>query len=540
MPYIPQEKGFHLYHPFAKKKRNWRKTNCSDHSEISVLQDVADNSILTSDLKRNLSIFEKLISPSKDIVIRDLSIGKDRPKQAAILFVNNMVNQEIINRDIIRPLITSTVPAAVLDNPDFISTSLLPVANVEKKQDLNSLLHSCYSGNTILLIDGMENALVIDTQGLKQRAVEDSKIEPLVRGPREAFTESLGTNITLVRRRIKNPKLTLEMLQLGQQSKTDLCILYVKGIINPNLVQEIRRRLARINTDAILESGYIEQFIEDEPYSIFPTIGNSERPDTITAKMLEGRAAILVDGTPIALTMPMTFFEGFQSPEDYYSRPYLTSLIRLLRFSSFCISVYTPALYTALTTFHQEMIPTPLLLKIAATREGIPFPVALEMLLMGAIFEILREAGVRLPRPVGQTISIVGALVLGEAAASAGLISPLTIILTALTAVTGFMVPTHTDSTIILRVIFLLLASVLGGLGITLGLLFLIPYLNSLRSFGTPYMYPLATFSLNGFKDFLIRAPIWAQSLRPSAIVRKNRLRQGAQLKPTPPSKRKE
>ena len=236
-------------------------------------------------------------------------------------------------------------------------------------------------------------------------------------------------------------------MKIGRRTKTDVCILYLKDVANPRLIEEIRRRLNRIDIDSIMESGYIEQFIEDAPYSIFYTIANSEKPDVVAAKLLEGRAAILVDGTPFVLTVPMVLIESFQSAEDCYSRPYFASLIRMMRFLAFGIGTLAPAVYVALTTFHQELIPTPLLFTLASSREGIPFPAVLEALVMLVAFEILREAGVRLPRPVGSAISIVGALVIGEAAVSAGLIGAPMVIVVSLTAVSSFVVPAQTDST---------------------------------------------------------------------------------------------
>jgi len=259
--------------------------------------------------------------------------------------------------------------------------------------------------------------------------VEEPDTEAVVRGPREGFTENLKTNTALLRRKIKNPNLRFELIKLGNQTNTNVCITYIKGICNEKFVTEARKRLKHIKTDSILESGYIEAFIEDAPYSPFATVANSEKPDVTAAKILEGRLAVLVDGTPIALTVPYLFMEGFQSSEDYYSRPYYVTLVRWIRFLAFFITVYLPSLYVAATTFHQELIPTPLLVTMIAAKEGTPFPAFVEALLMGLIFEILREAGVRMPRPIGQAVSIVGALVIGEASVSAGLIgAPMVII----------------------------------------------------------------------------------------------------------------
>jgi spore germination protein KA len=290
-----------------------------------------------------------------------------------------------------------------------------------------------------------------------------------------------------------------------------------------------------------LESGYIEQFIEDAPYSIFSTVSNSEKPDKVAAKILEGCAAILVDGTPFALVAPMLFLSGFQSSEDYYSRPFFTSFIRTIRFLSFIISILAPATYVALTVFHQELIPTQLLISIAAGREKVPFPAVLEAFLMLIIFDILREAGLRLPRPIGQTVSIVGAIVLGQAAVEAGLISPIMVIVVATTAIASFVVPPQADAGTILRYLYLILAGVGGGFGIIMGLLITLLHLSSLRSFGTPYLWPIAPVNFSSLKDVFIRMPLWKLLTRPKAIIWSDdaSYRQSPDLRPSPEQKKR-
>ncbi|HEX3030424.1 MAG TPA: spore germination protein, partial [Clostridia bacterium] len=290
-------------------------------------------------------------------------------------------------------------------------------------------------------------------------------------------------------------------------------------------ISEIKIRLNRIHTDAVLESGYIEAFIEDAPFSIFSTVGNSEKPDTAAAKILEGRAAILVDGTPFVLTVPMLFIESFQSSEDYYSRPFYSSLVRAIRYLGYFITIIAPAAYVALTTFHQELIPTLLLFTVAAGHEGIPFTSVIEALIMIVIFEILREAGVRLPKPIGSAVSIVGALVIGESAVSAGLIGPIMVIVVALTAISSFVIPAQTDSASILRYFLLILAGLIGGFGIIMGVLLVFIHLASLRSFGTPYLSPIAPFVPTDMKDSFIRMSLRKMVTRPS-LIGSNRYRQ--------------
>jgi spore germination protein KA len=321
-----------------------------------------------------------------------------------------------------------------------VKDKMLYIGEVEETDRISELVDGYLSGDAVLLMDRYSKALVVGCKGWEKRQIEKPQNESVVRGPLESFTEDFITNTSMLRRIIQHPDLVIESMRIGRKTRTKVGITYVKGIVDQALVSEVKKRLNAINTDAILDSGYIEQFIEDSPFSLFPTIGHTEKPDVLAAKILEGRVGILVNGSPFALTAPMLFIEHFQSAEDYYGRPYDTSIIRLFRYLSTAFSILLPSLYVALTTFHQELIPTPLLFTMASAREGTPFPAVLEAGIMVVLFEILREAGVRLPNPVGQAISIVGALIIGESAVSAGLIGAPMVIVIALTAVSGFVV----------------------------------------------------------------------------------------------------
>ena len=498
---------------------------------------------LSTSLKSNLELLRQILGTSSDLIFREFLISNSR--EAALVFIDGMVDEETLNESILQPLMfdsrqVASRQAVAHADIEFFHKTLLAVGEVKNSSGLADLVQGCLSGKTILLVDDSSHALIINTQGWQTRMISEPMTEAVVRGPREGFTENLRTNITMLRRKIKSPALTLESLVLGEESRTDLCVAYIKGVANPGLVREIKDRLQRIDTDAILESGYIEQFIEDNPFSPFSTIGNSEKPDVIAAKILEGRAAIFVDGTPFVLTAPLLFIEGFQSAEDYYSRPFYASIIRLLRFVAFIIGVLAPALYVALSSFHQELIPTALLLTMASAREGVPFPAVLEALIMGVIFEILREAGVRLPRPVGQAISIVGALVIGQSAVSAGLIGAPMVIVVSLTAIASFVIPAHIDIQSILRLLALLFASVLGIFGIAVVILLTLIHLSALRSFGVPYLSPLTPLSPGDLKDTFIRAPLWAMDRRPRTIGWISPRRQQLGLRPRKPAQVRE
>lgn len=528
---------------YIYKKMRFRKLRDYDTQEENMSEEKSQLKF-SKDLENNLNALKAIICSSSDIVIRKFTFSNKKRIEAALIFIDGLIDQTMVNESIMKPLMfninyTYSESDTEINNIEYIKSSLISVGDIGKTSYINNAVANFLSGDTILLIDGSKEALVISLRGWKTRSIEEPKTESVVRGPREGFSETLRINTALLRRKIKNTNFVFESVELGFRTKTEVCIAYINGLANPKLIEEIKLRLKRIKTDAILESGYIEQFIEDAPFSIFSTIGNSEKPDKVAAKLLEGRAAILVDGTPTVLTVPMVFIESFQSAEDYYSRPFFASVIRLIRFMSYSINILAPALYVALTTFHQELIPTPLLLTMMATHEGIPFPAVIEAALMITAFEILREAGVRLPRPIGQAVSIVGALVIGESAVSAGLVGEPMVIVVALTAVSSFVVPAQTDSGAIIRFILLILAGFMGGYGIAMGLFAIFIHMASLRSFGTPYLSPLAPLNANGIKDSFIRMPLWAMIKRPKDIAWHDSNRQKNGLKPSPPQESK-
>ncbi len=479
---------------------------------------------ISPELEKNLEVIKGILCDSSDVTIHEFNFGHDRRFSGALIYINSITDKQEIHRNILQPLMYDALMLQNNGNMDFtqidtVRKNLIPMTDNEKVSLISDLLDKLLTGEAILLINGSNEALAVKTGKRESRSIEEPGTEAVVRGPREGFVENVNVNIALMRKKIKDADLCVEKFIIGDKSKTDVYIMYIKSVANPKLIEEIRRRLKRIKIKAILESGYIEQFIEDSPYSVFPTISNSEKPDKVAAKILEGRAAIFVDGTPFVLVMPMVFIESFQSVEDYYARPFLASVIRIIRFLSYIISTLGPAIYVALTVFHQELIPTQLLISITEGRERVPFPAILEAFLMLFAFDILREAGVRLPKPVGQTVGIVGALVLGEASVEAGLISPIMVIVVSSTAIASFAVPAQTDSGTILRYIYLALAGIAGGFGVIIGLLVTLLHLASLRSFGTPYLWPIVPLNIPGLKDVFIRMPLWTMSRPPRAIV---------------------
>lgn len=503
----------------------------SPNGNLQSFANAEKNQPISSNLKKNLERLRSLLGSSSDVVIREFSFAYNQDIHGAIIFIDGLVDSVTINDHIMKPLMydlgmVSNKGKTDISDISVIRRKLISIGDVQQVSLLADLINKLMAGNTILLVDDLDEALVISTRKWAKRGIEEPQTESVVRGPREGFTETLRVNTSLLRRKIKNPNLRFESLTLGEQTRTDVCIAYINGIVKPELLDEIRSRLKRISIDGIFESGYIEEFIEDAPRSIFATIGNTEKPDVAAAKLLEGRAAILVDGTPFILTVPLLFIESFQSAEDYYSRPFYSSLIRLIRFCAYVATILAPAIYVALSTFHQELIPTKLLFTMAAGREGVPFPAVLEALIMIVVFETLREAGVRLPRPVGSAVSIVGALVIGQAAVSAGLITPFMVIVVAFTAIASFVVPPHTDSSSILRYGLLILAGIAGGFGILMGLLVMFIHMAALKSFGVPYLWPIAPVAFADLKDSFIRVSLKSMLTRPRSIGWSNLKRQ--------------
>lgn len=495
---------------------------------------------LSRSLQTNLNLVREAFGKASDLVVREFTIGSEQI-EACLIFIDGLVDKAAINNHIMKSLMFDarlTETGQGINNTEalpLIEKSAISIAEARKAATFEEVIDGILSGDAAIFIDGGTTALLASTRGWEARAISEPDTEVVVRGPREGFTETLAVNIALLRRKIKNPRLQLENLTLGRQTRTTVCMAYLKDIANEKIVAEVRRRLQKIDTDAILESGYVEQFIEDAPFSIFPTVGNTEKPDVAAAKVLEGRVAILVDGTPFALTLPYLFVEAFQVAEDYYSRPFFVTIVRWLRILSFFITASLPGWYVALESFHQEMIPMLLLIPMATAREATPFPAVVEALVMGIIFEILREAGVRLPRAVGQAISIVGALVIGEAAVSAGLIGAPMVIVIAITAITAFVVPALSDAVALIRLALTILAGFVGSYGIIWSFAAILLHICSLRSFGVPYLSPLAPTTLGDLKDVLVRAPLWSMPTRPRVIGWHEPERQKAGLKPKPP-----
>lgn len=490
---------------------------------------------LSPHLAENLNALREPLRGCSDVVFREFAIAGGLP--AALVFLDGLAESRALEDEVLKPLMQAA-PEAVLGNARRPAAAGLrellwravPLPEVGEVTRLDQAVAAVLDGDSLLLVEGMPGAFKLSARGWEERAVEEPDTEAVIRGPKEGFTENLRTNMAMLRRKLKTHRLKLERLQVGRLSRTAVALAYVEGLVRPELAAELRSRIERIDIDGVLESGYVEEFIEDHPFSPFPQVQNTQRPDVVAANLLEGRVAILVDGTPVVLLAPATFWQFLQINEDYYERFGIAVALRLLRYLLVLVSLLGPSLYIAVTTFHQELLPSPLLLSIAAAREGVPFPAFVEALIMEVTFEALREAGLRLPRPVGQAVSIVGALVIGQAAVQAGIVSAPMVIVVAITGIASFTSP-HYNAGIAIRLLrfpIMALAASLGLFGIINGLALIIVHLCRLHSFGTPYLAPVAPAVYGDLKDVAIRAPWWAMLRRPGVPGTPDRQRVGA------------
>lgn len=440
--------------------------------------------------------------------------------RAIACYIEGLIDKNLMDRDVLKPLISG------LNKPKNIK-KIIFVSQVKEMDSMEDIATQLNYGKVALFFEGNNMGYTIELNQWEKRAVEEPNLGAVVRGPKEGFIEDIVTNKSLLRRKIRSSNLIFEDYTLGKQTNTQISLAYIKGIVNENVLKEVRKRLGGIDIDSILESGYIEELIEDSPLSLFTTVSNIEKPDVVAGKILEGRVAIFVDGTPHVLTVPRLIVEGFMTSEDYYLRPYFASFLRILRVISLILTIYLPGVFVALQLYHQEMIPTVLLISMAGAREGVPLPVVLETLLMIIVLSLIKESGLRLPKNFGSTVGIVGALILGESAVRAGIVSGVTIIIVSIVAISEFIIPEMVQSIALYRIIILLLGSFAGLYGITCGFMVITAQIVSIDSFGVPYLWPLAPMDWQGTKkDVFVRAPLWRNIFRPRAIERRNIKRQ--------------
>ena len=400
-------------------------------------------------------------------------------------FIDGMVNSEIINDNIIRPMI-KWKPEISTYSIQYVHENIIETGESFICDDKSQILESMIAGDTVVFMDGCSEAIIADTKGFPQRSVEQPEAERHLKGSKDGFGETLLTNLALLRRHIQSDKLKFEFINIGEKTNTKVCIAYLDGTSDKNVLQEAKRRLSKIKIDGVFNCNYVQECIKDSKYSIYKTTGTTEKPDILAAKLLEGRIGIMVDGSPEVLTIPYLIIESFQSPDDYYSNFYRASISRLVRIFGFILSIIVPAIYVALITMHRELLPTYLLLTITAARHGVPFPTVLETIILLFAFNILQEAGSRTPSNVGTALSIVGALVLGQAAVEARFVSAPVVIIVAFSGATSLMVPKLMNVMLVTRLWLILMASVFGIFGIIIGGFIILLHISTLKSFGVP------------------------------------------------------
>jgi spore germination protein len=477
---------------------------------------------LKKEITENIKIINEYLYDCDDVIMRDFYMGPVQKKEMTIMYIDGLVDKDLVQEEILKSLMLFTRQTQMeytlgQNYFNMVKEGLLTAADIKEVDNFGEVILAILCGDTVLFLDKFEKALIISSRGWEKRGIQEPSTEAVIRGPKEGFTETYRDNVALVRRRIKDPNLKVKTIKLGRHTRTDVGILFIKGVAKPSIVDEVLKRLNTIDIGGVLESGYIEQMIENDWLSPFPQFRRTERPDVIAAGLIEGNVAIICDNTPFALLAPTTLLSLFQSPEDYYERWYIATMIRILRFSAAFLAFTFPALYIAMTAYHPDMLPTDLALSIAATREGVPFSSVVESLVMMLSLEVLREAGVRLPGPIGQTIGIVGGLVVGEAAVRAGIVSPIMVIVVAVSAISSFTIPNYNVAigfrTLVF--VFIFLATVAGLYGIMLGLLGLTIHLVTLKSFGAHYLSPFVSFRWSEGKDSVVRGPMPSMEIRP-------------------------
>ncbi|RUT48108.1 spore germination protein [Paenibacillus anaericanus] len=503
----------------------WQATPSENKSKVKE----EASSDFKGEFEADLAAIKQRIAQNSDVHFREFTI-KSVGKRAAIIYIEGLYDKELVDTQVLKSLMIDDIVEIEHLSYDskitkkHLMNKMLPISEIKEALNLEELVPDILMGSTALLVDGIPEVLLLGTAKGKSRGIQEPLSEGVLRGPREGFTEILSENTALLRRHGKNESLQLTKFEVGSRVKRDLIVAYMSDIANSELVEEVKRRIETINLDYIAESGYVEQLIEEDTLSPFQQAQNTERPDRVISSLLEGRVGILLDGSPFALIVPVTFNMLLQSPEDYYERWVPGTLLRMLRYMATFFALFAPALYISFISFQPGLIPTKLVVTIIEARQGVPFPSLIEALIMEISIEILREAGVRLPKPIGPAMGIVGGLIIGDAAVNAGIVSPFLVIVVAVTAISSFAIPTYSAGITlrILRFVAMFCAAMFGIYGTVLFFLLLFSHLVKLKCFGVPYLSPATPYRIKDWKDFIFRMPIGVMKLRPIMMKTKD------------------
>lgn len=465
---------------------------------------------ISTDLAVNIENIEATFEGSLDLIVRTMSFGAKGRLKVSLVFLETLTDKAFFSEYILEPLARLAFNAKdVTLLPSRISEILPSAVKLEEEALWEEILTGIVTGHGVLFIDGYDQGLVLEVRKWNERAISEPQSEAVVVGPREGFVESLITNVSLLRRRLRTPDLVMEAMPIGQATNTNVVLCYLKGVADEKLVNQVKEKIKAIKVKAMYSINLVNEIISPHRYTPFQMFSTTERPDKMASALVEGRVGLIAENTPMGLIIPTVFWQFFQTSEDYYEHYPLAALNRVMRMLSFFLVVGFTAFFVAIVNFHHEMVPTQLALSMEAAREPVPFPILFEALFLEVILEGLREAGLRLPKPVGQAVSIVGAIVMGQAAVEAGLVTPQLVIIVALSGIASFIIPDY-SFVIALRILkfaFILLAGSLGIFGLMMGYMVLAIHLTSLQAFGVPYMSPVTPFKIRDMKDVFVRAP---------------------------------
>ena len=522
---------------FGKIETEWaeiKKNTLEQHHSDGMYSNVA----ISTDLEENQKTIESLynLPLNKDIVIRKMTISNQPKVEVLLVFMDGLIDNKVITLTILQPFMSMKNIQEAVESEDFIGFVMgqcLPNGQTGRVKSFKEVQQAINTGDTVLFFDGSHEAITVESKGYEHRSIGRPTTEQSVRGSQHAFTEAIRVNTALIRTMLHATDLVTEMIPVGARGHNNCAVMYLKSVANPELVAEVRRRIKNINVDLIIDSGVLEHFITDSPKNPFPQTLSTERPDRMVAHLAEGRVGILLDGNPFVHIVPVSIFTLMHSADDFSLNLYYSNVLRIIRWAGGFVSMLLPAMYLAVSTFHQEAIPTELMLSITAARGQVPFPTIVEILLMEFSFELIREGGLRIPGILGSTLGIVGAIILGQAAVTAKIVSPIMVIVVAVTGLASYSIPDYRLGSAfrLFRVLFLLMSAAMGLVGIACGFLILTAILCSMKSFGMPYLAPLAPKTTPG-GDVILRKAAYVQEGRPDELNTQDRIRQDTISRP--------
>lgn len=481
-----------------------------------------------AELDLNFQNIQSILGSNSDFVFRQIFIKNKRNIETNVIYMDGMINNQLISDYVIKPMMEAPQFDYCETEQDAIKAieeGTIYYSNAKKRTTITDVMNDVLSGSVAVIFNKHKMAFTFETKGFDKRSIEKPSVENVIKGAKDSFVETIRTNTATCRRKIKSPNLMIEETIVGRQTQTTVAVCYMKNIVNEKLVEKVKRRLDNIDVDNLIAAGFLEEFIIDNTGSIFPQVQFTERPDRFCTGLIDGRVGLIIDGLPITYIIPGTLLQFLQAPEDYSQHFLVSSVIRYIRFTSMFITLLLPGFFVAIVNFHQEMIPTELTFSIIASKQGVPFPIFVEVVMMLVAFELLVEAGLRLPQTIGQTVSIVGALIVGQAAVQAKLLSPITVIIVALTAITSFTMPNQdlSNALRLWRFAIAVASAAIGIYGLTMSLIILLHHWCKIDSFGVPYLSPFVGDEETQLKDTLFRFPLLSMKYRPAQLRTKNK-----------------